>query len=178
MKKMNKKGFTIVELVIVIAVIAILAAVLIPTFSGVIEKAQKNANLQQARNFYTLVEANTVGGVHVEKNDTIVDSYDISMSTDGLVIKRTKTGSGPVDALTVLVKVLGDDAKTYKGATLAVEATNSHAIVLTDNAATLGAFYFQANGNSHWVKIDLANGTLTEEDALPTGAISNSISAN
>ena len=32
----NKKGFTIVELVIVIAVIAILAGVLIPTFSGIV----------------------------------------------------------------------------------------------------------------------------------------------
>lgn len=36
----NKKAFTIVELVIVIAVIAILAAVLIPTFSGIIKKAR------------------------------------------------------------------------------------------------------------------------------------------
>ena len=43
MKRNNKKGFTIVELVIVIAVIAILAAVLIPTFSGVIEKANKSS---------------------------------------------------------------------------------------------------------------------------------------
>ena len=34
-----KKGFTIIELVIVIAVIGILAAVLIPTFSGVIDNA-------------------------------------------------------------------------------------------------------------------------------------------
>ena len=48
----NKKGFTIVELVIVIAVIAILAAVLIPTFSGVIEKAQKSAAEQNAANLY------------------------------------------------------------------------------------------------------------------------------
>ena len=39
MRKTNKKGFTIVELVVVIAVIAILAAVLIPTFSGIIKKA-------------------------------------------------------------------------------------------------------------------------------------------
>jgi len=53
MKKMNKKGFTIVELVIVIAVIAILAAVLIPTFSGVIDKANKNSAMQAARNEYT-----------------------------------------------------------------------------------------------------------------------------
>ena len=35
MKRNNKKGFTIVELVIVIAVIAILSAVLIPSFGGV-----------------------------------------------------------------------------------------------------------------------------------------------
>ena len=48
MKKMNKKGFTIVELVIVIAVIAILAAVMIPTFSGIVAKAQQSAAIQQA----------------------------------------------------------------------------------------------------------------------------------
>ena len=53
MKKMNKKGFTIVELVIVIAVIAILAAVLIPTFSGIVDKANDSAALQEARNDYT-----------------------------------------------------------------------------------------------------------------------------
>ena len=37
----NRKGFTIVELVIVIAVIAILAAVLIPTFSSLTQKRLK-----------------------------------------------------------------------------------------------------------------------------------------
>ena len=46
----NKKGFTIVELVIVIAVIAILAAVLIPTFSGIIRKANISADTQLAKN--------------------------------------------------------------------------------------------------------------------------------
>ena len=39
MKNKLKKGFTIVELVIVIAVIAILAAVLIPTFSSITNSA-------------------------------------------------------------------------------------------------------------------------------------------
>lgn len=48
MKKTNRKGFTIVELVIVIAVIAILAAVMIPTFAGIIDKADKNAAQQEA----------------------------------------------------------------------------------------------------------------------------------
>ena len=49
MKKTNKKGFTLVELVIVIAVIAILAAVLIPVFSNLIGKAKDAAALQNAR---------------------------------------------------------------------------------------------------------------------------------
>lgn len=47
--KNSKKGFTIVELVIVIAVIAILAAVLIPTFSSVISKANESAAMQEAK---------------------------------------------------------------------------------------------------------------------------------
>lgn len=58
MKKMNKKGFTIVELVIVIAVIAILAAVMIPTFSGIVDKANKNKALQEVKNAYTATLAN------------------------------------------------------------------------------------------------------------------------
>ena len=57
MKKMNKKGFTIVELVIVIAVIAILAAVLIPTFSGIVDRANKSAALQEVKNAYTATVA-------------------------------------------------------------------------------------------------------------------------
>lgn len=51
----NRKGFTIVELVIVIAVIAVLAAVLIPTFSGVINKANESSALQTARSTLTNV---------------------------------------------------------------------------------------------------------------------------
>ncbi|MBQ9467979.1 MAG: type II secretion system protein [Clostridia bacterium] len=47
--KNTKKGFTIVELVIVIAVIAILAAVLIPTFSSVTSSARASAAQQQAK---------------------------------------------------------------------------------------------------------------------------------
>ncbi|MBQ3000741.1 MAG: type II secretion system protein [Oscillospiraceae bacterium] len=48
--KNTRKGFTTVELVIVIAVIAILATVLIPTFSGMIEKANLSVDTQNVRN--------------------------------------------------------------------------------------------------------------------------------
>ena len=52
-RKMNKKGFTIVELVIVIAVIAILAAVLIPTFASIIRKADVANDTAVAKNLNT-----------------------------------------------------------------------------------------------------------------------------
>ncbi|MBP5312402.1 MAG: BspA family leucine-rich repeat surface protein [Clostridia bacterium] len=49
-RRPSGEGFTIVELVIVIAVIAILAAVLIPTFSSIIQKANESKELQEGRN--------------------------------------------------------------------------------------------------------------------------------
>ncbi len=57
MRNTKKKGFTIVELVVVVAVIAILAAVLIPTFSGIIKKARLNADEQTVANMNKYVAA-------------------------------------------------------------------------------------------------------------------------
>ena len=50
--KRTKKGFTIVELVIVIAVIAILSAILIPTFSNLVKQANETALQENLRNAY------------------------------------------------------------------------------------------------------------------------------
>lgn len=78
----SKKGFTIVELVIVIAVIAILAAVLIPTFSNVIGKADQSASLQEAKSLFNELYAidysdgvldGAENGKKFVKNDNSVD---------------------------------------------------------------------------------------------------------
>ena len=71
-KRNNKKGFTIVELVIVIAVIAILAAVLIPTFSGIIRKANISADTQLVKNMNTALAADeAINGKPDDFNDVI-----------------------------------------------------------------------------------------------------------
>ena len=68
MKKTQKKGFTIVELVIVIAVIAILAAVLIPTFTGIVKKARQSNDTQLIRNLNTAL---AVDGEHITMSDAL-----------------------------------------------------------------------------------------------------------
>ena len=51
------KGFTIVELVIVIAVVAVLAAVAIPTFSAIVKRANISADTQIVRNMNVILTA-------------------------------------------------------------------------------------------------------------------------
>ena len=73
MKKSRKKGFTIVELVIVIAIIAILAAVLIPTFSRLIRMANQSADKQEIASINTLIRAeNPVGDISIADALTIL----------------------------------------------------------------------------------------------------------
>ena len=74
MNRTNKKGFTIVELVVVIAVIAILAAVLIPNLSRLVEKANESKAMQEAKAAY---EAYLVD--HAEDMDKI----DLCIKSDG-----------------------------------------------------------------------------------------------
>ena len=73
MKNSKKRGFTIVELVIVIAVIAILAGVLIPTFVSVINKANESNDIQAARNMNTFLASAKV----TDDVNSILDVYDM-----------------------------------------------------------------------------------------------------
>ncbi len=55
--KMNKKGFTLMEMLIVIAIIAILIAIAIPTFTAALEKSRQKTDLANARALKSLVVA-------------------------------------------------------------------------------------------------------------------------
>lgn len=57
----NKKGFTLAELLIVVAIIAVLVAISIPIFSAQLEKAKEATDMANIRSAYAEVIANYLG---------------------------------------------------------------------------------------------------------------------
>ena len=105
MKRNNKKGFTIVELVIVIAVIAILSAVLIPTFGGIVEQAGESARDQEAKNLlteYMITAPSAELGAGVD-GYIVVDGYFYEVADNNLVeleaIQKTDKPTGEYKVL-------------------------------------------------------------------------------
>ena len=76
MKKMNNKGFTLMEMLIVVAIIAVLVAIAIPVFTNQLEKAREATDAANIRSAYAEVmacaltnEADGTNGVKRTGND-------------------------------------------------------------------------------------------------------------
>ena len=86
----NKKGFTLTELIIVIAIIAILAAILIPTFISLRERSVQRAALATGRNIMTAYEAMKTDGITIDEEslsgEVRADAKTFrALTTDGAV---------------------------------------------------------------------------------------------
>ena len=60
MKKMNKKGFTLAELLIVVAIIAVLVAIAIPIFTSQLEKSREATDASNIRAAYAELMADAL----------------------------------------------------------------------------------------------------------------------
>ena len=71
-KNLNKRGFTLIELIVVIAILAILALILVPSITGYIAKADAAKNQANARSEYSRVvlELWTTNGAPKRRNGT------------------------------------------------------------------------------------------------------------
>lgn len=71
----NKKGFTLAELLVVVAIVGILVAISIPVFTAQLSKARKATNLANLRAAKAAAVAEYLTG---EKEGTMYYNYDIA----------------------------------------------------------------------------------------------------
>jgi prepilin-type N-terminal cleavage/methylation domain-containing protein len=63
-KRMNKKGFSLIELIVVIAILAIIAAVAIPRFAGIQERSEIKADAATAAEVITAIRVHMADNNH------------------------------------------------------------------------------------------------------------------
>ena len=112
MKKIkNTKGFTLMEMLIVVAIIAILIAIAIPTFNSSLNKAKVGTDEANIRSGYASVMT------EVLTSDTgVTTGTTYTLNVDASVTKTGDTGGTPYVTKGDANKVVtGDDAKISIG---------------------------------------------------------------
>ncbi len=105
--KKDQKGFTLIELMIVIAIIGILAAIAIPQFSSYRKRAYNGSALTDAKNGYTAAQAYFVDNPTGTPTAANLESYGLTTSTG-----VTVTTSGDATNIAVVGAHASGD-KTY-----------------------------------------------------------------
>ena len=128
-----KKGFTLIELMIVIAIIAILATVAIPSYQNYTQKAAMSELLQASAPYKADVElciygtgvtTNCSGGSNgVAANTTAAKGYIKSISTNAGAI--TVVGDGTLKDIQYTLTATGDKSK---GITWAASCTGDKSL--------------------------------------------------
>lgn len=149
MKKQNKKGFTLVELLVVIAILAILATVSVVGYSQFTEKAKKSNDETELHQIALIVEAQLIDGeekVEVTTGHVITFKYD---TTNGVTVtcsnESHKTELGTDELKNAVIKLCGDDNKNL----LEASGTVFNAEITTEKKLKL-SYQHNAKTPSTW----------------------------
>lgn len=103
MKKNNKKGFTLAELLIVVAILAVLIAIAIPIFSAQLEKAKESTDAANIRAAYAEVAvlalddpdtAHSKGGKFVQSDENWQNTFTFPSNLTSSAASTKPTNGG------------------------------------------------------------------------------------
>lgn len=130
-KQKNNKGFSLVELIVVIAIMAVLVGVLAPQLIRYVEKSRESTDIQNCDNIVTALKS-----FYADKDDP-ADSVVVELTTtsvtvkeDGTEIQAAADGNPLKDA-----KLTGTKLKSKKWATTS-GATSPNGLSITYNTST------------------------------------------
>ena len=106
----NKKGFTLAELLVVVAIIAVLVAVSIPIFSAQTKKANLATNQANARAAKAAAVTSILG---TDTTSTTIFAYDIKTGTASTTSAAGTGTSTNTDPASWTVSDAGLSAKVY-----------------------------------------------------------------
>lgn len=89
-KLKNRKGFTLIELIVVLAVLAVIAAIAIPRFIGVQEKAREDSDMATLMSIAKLAEVYYVSGT---TSEGAVEALLPNDFPSGVDFQSTKAGA-------------------------------------------------------------------------------------